>query len=302
MTAGLVRRGPERREDGKRAGLYEAVLEAHEADPPFVLHDGPPFANGDIHLGHLINKTLKDVGVRFRTMKGHLAPYVPGWDCHGLPIEHVIQETVGPKLREMDKLDVRRPRWEHAERYIQRQGEQRQRLGSLGDWGRPYKTMAPEYEAQTLDVFARFVEHGLVYKKLKPVHWSIANRTALADAELEYRDREDPSVWVEFAVQNPGEFKGKFDLREEGTPSLLIWTTTPWTLPANLAIAVHPEVEYGLVAWEGDAGRRLSIVASKLREQTFGLRKLAHTVLKTVPGHELAGLRYVHPFVEGRVG
>ncbi len=303
MKADLVRREPERLAKWKQINLYTQVLEAHASDPAWVLHDGPPFANSDIHIGHLLNKTLKDVVIRYRTMKGHKCPYVPGWDCHGLPIEHQIQQQVGSRLRDMDKLAVRKLCWDHAEKYIARQSEQFQRLGILGDWDRLYKTMAPEYEAQTLDVFARFVEHGLVYKKLKPVHWSIANRTALADAELEYRDREDPSVWVEFPVENPGEFKSRFDLREEGRPSLLIWTTTPWTLPANLAIAVHPDVEYDVVAWETpDGQRRLSVVASKLRERTFALRKGDHRVLKTVHGQALAGLAYVHPFVEARRG
>lgn len=302
MKADLVRREPERLAKWKSMGLYEQVLRVHADDPVFVLHDGPPFANGDIHLGHLINKTLKDVVVRYQTMKGHNAPYVPGWDCHGLPIEHKIQEQLGPKLREMETLQLRKLCFDYAAKWGATQSEQFQRLGILGDWQRPYATMNREYEAATLEVFARFVENGLVYKKLKPVHWSIANRTALADAELEYRDREDPSVWVEFTVENPGEFKSRFGLREPGKPSLLIWTTTPWTLPANLAIAVHPDVEYDLVAFDAGDDRRITVVASKLRERTFALRQAQPTVLKTVSGRDLAGVRYVHPFVEGRRG
>ena len=302
MKASLVQREPERLAKWKATDLYAKVQQAHANDPPFVLHDGPPFANGDIHLGHVINKVLKDVVLRYQTMKGRATPYVPGWDCHGLPIEHQVQTKLGPKLREMDTLQVRKLCHEHAEKFIGRQSEQFQRLGILGDWGRPYKTMDAKYEAATLDVFARMVEHGLVYKKLKPVHWSIANRTALADAELEYQDRDDPSVWVEFAAQNPGEFKSRFDVREQGKVNFLIWTTTPWTLPANLAIAVGPEVEYDLVAYEKDGDKRIDVVASKLRERTFALRGVEGRVLKTVRGEELDDIKYVHPFVENRVG
>ena len=302
MKADLVRSEPARLQKWKEMGLYEKVLEAHKNDPVFVLHDGPPFANADIHLGHVINKVLKDFVVRCETMSGRWAPYVPGWDCHGLPIEHKIQEKVGSKLREMDKLAIRRMCFDYAAKWGSVQSEQFQRLGILGDWGRPYYTMSPEYEAATLEVFAKFVEHGLVYRKLKPVHWSVANRTALAEAELEYRDREDPSVWVEFALENPGDFKGRFGLREAAKPSLLIWTTTPWTLPANLAIAVHPEVEYDIVAWDAEDGRRITVVAGKLREATFALRGITPTFLRTVRGSELATLRYVHPFVDNRVG
>ena len=302
MKASLVQREPERLAKWKEIDLYKKVQEAHAGDEPFVLHDGPPFANGDIHLGHVINKVLKDVVLRYQTMRGHATPYVPGWDCHGLPIEHQVQTKLGPKLREMDTLAVRKLCHEHAEKFIGRQSEQFQRLGILGDWDRPYKTMDPHYEAATLDVFARMVEHGLVYKKLKPVHWSITNRTALADAELEYQDRDDPSVWVEFAAQNPGEFKSRFDVREQGKVNFLIWTTTPWTLPANLAIAVGPEVDYDFVAYEKDGDKRIDVVASKLRERTFALRGVDGRVLKTVRGEELDDIKYVHPFVENRVG
>ena len=156
-----------------------------------MLHDGPPFANGDIHIGHLINKTLKDVIIRFRSMQGYQTPYVPGWDCHGLPIEHKIQQDLGPKLRQMSVTEVRKLCHEYADKYVKIQSEQFQRLGILGEWDNPYLTMSPRYEAETLEVFAKFVEAGLVYKKLKPVPWSIENQTALADAELEYQDVED---------------------------------------------------------------------------------------------------------------
>ncbi|MEM6562375.1 MAG: isoleucine--tRNA ligase, partial [Planctomycetota bacterium] len=184
----------------------------------------------------------------------------------------------------------------HAQKFIDIQCQQFQRLGILGDWDNPYRTMAPEYEASTLEVFAKFVEHGLVYKQLKPVAWSIENRTALADAELEYADRTDPSVYVEFAVANPGAVKGQFELRDPASVSLMIWTTTPWTLPANLAIAAGPSVEYAFVRFGDEAKGRITILAAELVAKVFGDRE--HTVLKTVPGDALVGMEYRHPFVE----
>src|SRR6476661_3848226 len=289
MEAKLVQNEPKRLEQWKASRLYERLMEARANSPKgkWVLHDGPPFANGDIHIGHVINKTLKDVVQRFRSMQGYQTPYVPGWDCHGLPIEHKIQEEIKKEkkdFRAMPVVDVRRRCYEYAAKYATLQSEQFQRMGILGEWDRPYLTMAPEYEASTLDVFARFVEAGLVYKQLKPVHWSIANQTALADAELEYQGVEDPSVYVQFPVANPGAFKGKFDLRENAGLSFLIWTTTPWTLPANMAIAVHPDVEYAIVRYEREGSPKLTVVAKELVERVFkgraGVGSFA--VLKTV--------------------
>ncbi|MDB5174270.1 MAG: Isoleucyl-tRNA synthetase, partial [Phycisphaerales bacterium] len=258
-----------------------------------------PFANGDIHIGHLINKTLKDVIVRYHTMKGLQSPYVPGWDCHGLPIEHKIQEEIkkeGKNFREMSVVDVRKRCFEYAQKYATIQSEQFQRLGILGDWGHPYLTMAPSYEAQTLEVFARIVEKGLVYRKLRPVPWSIANQTALADAELEYQDVTDNSVYVEFPLTKP----------VDGQPAcLLVWTTTPWTLPANLAIAANAEVDYSLVRYTRAGQDRLGVVASELRERVFAKANVPHTLVRTGTIAELLGdnLEYRHSFIErtGRV-
>jgi isoleucyl-tRNA synthetase len=200
MEAKLTTNEPVRLAAWTEGRLYEKIITHRAKSPKWILHDGPPFANGDIHMGHLINKTLKDVILRFRTMQGHQAPYVPGWDCHGLPIEHKIQQDLGPKLRQMDVVAVRKLCYDYAAKYVKVQSEQFQRLGILGEWNNPYLTMNPEYEALTLDVFARFVEAGLVYKQLKPVPWSIENQTALADAELEYIDVKDKSVYVLFEL------------------------------------------------------------------------------------------------------
>src|SRR4051812_29470474 len=203
MEAKLTQNEPARLKGWQEQDLYGQLIRSRASAEKWVLHDGPPFANGDIHIGHLINKTLKDVILRFGSLQGFQTPYVPGWDCHGLPIEHKIQEEIkkeGKNIREMSVVDVRKRCYAYAEKYARVQSEQFQRLGILGDWGRPYLTMTPDYEASTLEVFAKFVEAGLVYKQLKPVPWSVANQTALADAELEYQDVEDPSIYVEFPV------------------------------------------------------------------------------------------------------
>src|SRR3954454_19155359 len=251
MEAKLVQNEPARLKMWQEGRLYEKLLAARASSPKgkWVLHDGPPFANGDIHIGHVINKVLKDVILRFRTMQGYQTPYVPGWDCHGLPIEHKIQEELkkkGKNIREMAPVEVRRECFAYADKYAKVQSEQFQRLGILGDWARPYLTMTPDYEAATLEVFARFVEAGFVYKKLKPVPWSVANQTALADAELEYEDVTDPSVYVEFPLVSTA-----------AATHLLVWTTTPWTLPANLAVAVAPKGEYSFVRYTRDGQARV---------------------------------------------
>ncbi|HEY2018576.1 MAG TPA: class I tRNA ligase family protein, partial [Bryobacteraceae bacterium] len=299
MEAKLVQNEPKRLEKWQAMGLYDRILESRAGCELWVLHDGPPFANGDIHIGHVVNKTLKDVFLRFRTMQGFRAPYVPGWDCHGLPIEHKIQQDLGPKLREMSVLDVRKRCFAYAQKYADIQSKQFQRLGILGEWANPYLTMAPSYEASTLEVFARFVESGLVYKQLKPVHWSIANQTALADAELEYKDVEGPSVYVEFPAVKEGKLA---EIAGNAPLFFLIWTTTPWTLPANLAIAVHPDVQYRLVEYVKNGHTRLGIVAEDLVERVFKDRKGIdrYRVIETpFNGADLVTqkARYTHPFV-----
>jgi isoleucyl-tRNA synthetase len=299
MEAKLVQNEPVRLKKWQQEHLYQRTLVARADSPKgkWILHDGPPFANGDIHIGHLINKTLKDVILRFRTMQGYQTPYVPGWDCHGLPIEHKIQEQFKGKLREMSTLDIRRHCYDYAAKYAHLQSEQFQRLGILGEWHEPYLTMKGEYESHTLEVFAKFVENGLVYKQLKPVSWSVSNQTALAEAELEYQDVEDPSVYVEFPAVDPVRVHEKFSGgmgKSNARVSFLVWTTTPWTLPANLAIAVHPDVEYSLVVYND----RAVILASDLVKAVFGLRpELKHDVVTTTLGKDLLGLEYRHPFV-----
>ena len=295
MEAKLVQNEPKRLARWRELGLHQRLLEARVGASKWVLHDGPPFANGDIHIGHVINKTLKDVIIRFRTMQGFQSPYVPGWDCHGLPIEHKIQEQIkkeGKNLREMIVLDVRKRCFEYAEKYVGVQSEQFQRLGILGEWDNPYLTMKPAYEARTLEVFAKIVEKGLVYRKLKPVPWSVANQTALADAELEYQDVTDNSVYVEFAL----------DENATGASHLLVWTTTPWTLPANLAVAAGPEIDYALVRYTRGGETRVGLIAQDLVKRVFEGREQvgSHEVIGSTKGVDLAGLDYKHPFIDRR--
>jgi isoleucyl-tRNA synthetase len=300
MKAELVTNEPKRLAQWQEGRLYEKLIAERKSHGKglWILHDGPPFANGDIHIGHVINKTLKDVVTRSRSMHGYETPYVHGWDCHGLPIEHKIQEDFKGKLREMSTVEIRRHCFEYASKYARIQAEQFQRLGCLGEWNNPYLTLKPEYEAEVLEVFARFVEAGLVYKQLKPVPWSVANQTALADAELEYKDIEDPSVYVEFPVAPATELASR-----SGLPVyLLVWTTTPWTLPANLAIAVHPQVRYAQVEYTRAGERRIGVVAEELRAKVFDIAKDAtddRVLDESLTGEELSQrCEYLHPFIE----
>ncbi len=233
MKANLATREPEILKTWEDTHLYEQIQEARAGAELFVLHDGPPFANGDVHMGTALNKILKDLVVKSKSMAGFRAPYVPGWDCHGLPIEFkVVKESRG-----LSPLEVRQRSEQFARKFVDIQRGQFKRLGVLGDWEHPYLTLDPAYEAEILRAFAGFVEQGLVYESKKPVFWSTGAQTALAVAEVEYHDREDTAAYVKFPIAT-GALKDK--------ASIVIWTTTPWTLPANLAIAVHPKELYAV--------------------------------------------------------
>jgi isoleucyl-tRNA synthetase len=310
MRANLAQNEPLSQKRWEAAGLQRRLAEADLGRPEFIFHDGPPYANGAIHTGHLLNKVLKDMVVRSRSLLGQRCRFVPGWDCHGLPIEHrVVSELVEKgkyaKLEALPeaqrRMAVRRECAAWARKFIELQAVGLRRLLTLGDYEHPYMTMAPEYESAVLEVFAAMVEQGLIYRQLKPVHWSIANRTALAEAELEYEEREDPSIYVDFEALDRDAVAKAFDLPElDTTPSLMIWTTTPWTLPANLAIAVQGRARYSLVEIDGS----VTIVASELLPKVAAAgRAEAATVLAETEGRRLIGLEYRHPFAErtGRV-
>ncbi|HUP65337.1 MAG TPA: isoleucine--tRNA ligase [Thermoanaerobaculia bacterium] len=245
MKANLPQNEPVRLEKWERQGIYEAIRRESAGREKFVLHDGPPYANGRIHIGHALNKILKDFVVKSRTMMGLDSPYVPGWDCHGLPIEHQVDKELGPKKREMSAVEFRRACRQFAAKYIDVQREDFKRLGIFGDWMNPYSTMAFAYEARIAEALGEFFEKGLVYKGLKPVHWCTFCRTALAEAEVEHDEVTSPSVYVKFRLADDA--VNELDLPVEIPHYAVIWTTTPWTLPANLAIAVHPDLDYAVI-------------------------------------------------------
>ena len=308
MKASLVQNEPASLKRWQKAAMYQRVRQAREGAPRFNFHDGPPYANGSLHLGHLMNKCLKDFVVRSRFMEGLDCPYTPGWDCHGLPIEHkVVSELVEKgkfeKIAQLDddarRMAIRKACQEHAQKAVKLQASQMQRLLTLADYDEPYLTMIPGYEGAVLDVLAGLLERGLVYRALKPVHWSIANETALADAELEYQDREDLSVFVDFEAADAAAVYEAFGVAEDDrpgqTPSFMIWTTTPWTLPANLAVAVNTNFTYALVRIDGN----VTVLAEKLINAVTEAAKSEEVeVLARTSGEKLLGLRYRHPFID----
>ncbi|MDG1137438.1 MAG: isoleucine--tRNA ligase [Phycisphaerales bacterium] len=303
MRGNLAQNEPQSIKRWDKEKLYKKVQEARQDAEPFVFHDGPPYANGSIHVGHLLNKVLKDIVVRTQIMSGKKCPYTPGWDCHGLPIEHKVMTNLVEsgkieKLKELNddarRIAIRRECKKYASKFVKLQTGQMKSLLTLADYDDPYLTMVPKYEASVLEVFADLVETGLVYRQLKPVHWSIANETALAEAELEYEDREDPSVFVYFDATDNDAVANAFDVSIDRTPSFLIWTTTPWTLVANMAITVSPRFEYALVR----LGDHVTIIARELLEKVAGITGATPEVLGTCKGDALVGLQYDHVFCE----
>ncbi|MBN1869987.1 MAG: isoleucine--tRNA ligase [Candidatus Omnitrophica bacterium] len=291
MRASLTQKEPALLKKWDEEDLYAKLRKQAEGKPSFILHDGPPYANGDIHIGHALNKILKDITVKFRTMQGFDSLYVPGWDCHGLPIEHKLMKELKLSKSDVDCVDFRKKAHQYAMKYVGIQREQFKRLGVFGDWGNPYLTLDPEYEYWILRSLGELNKKGYIYRGLKPVNWCFRCETALAEAEVEYEDHTSPSVYVKFEVGNKNLLKVKEI--ENKKVSLLIWTTTPWTLMANVAVAVHAAFQYALV----DLGAEALIVESSLLEHILskaGIERFA--VLKKFSGEDLTGLRYRHPF------
>lgn len=285
MRGNLPNREPEIQGKWEDMDIYSLVQKRTEGRPMFVLHDGPPYANGDIHMGHALNKVLKDFIVRSRSMSGYHAPYVPGWDTHGLPIETALTKNKKVKRKEMTVAEFRKLCEEYAWQQIEGQKTQFKRLGVRGDWENPYVTLKPEFEAQQIKVFGEMAKKGYIYKGKKPVYWSPSSESALAEAEIEYHDKRSPSIYVAFDVKDG---KGVLTNGEK----IIIWTTTPWTIPANLGIAVHPELEYSVVA----AGGARYVMASALIEsvaKAIGFED--HEVVQTVKGKDLEHIVAVHP-------
>jgi len=296
MKANLPQNEPKILERWEQMRLYDRIRQARRGAPLYVLHDGPPYANGPIHLGTALNKCLKDFVVKSKTMAGFDAPYVPGWDCHGLPIEIKVDKELGGKKLQMKATDVRLACRKYAEKFLDLQRGQFKRIGVFGRWDRPYSTMTPQYESVVLETFFSFYEKDFVYKGLRAVYWCMHDETALAEAEVEYENHTSPTVWVKYALLDD---PAKIDPGLAGKKvSTIIWTTTPWTLPASMAVAFHPDEEY--VALE--SGGEVSIVAAKLAGDVAekcnlaDARELAH-----FPGRKLEHLNFQHPFLDRKI-
>jgi isoleucyl-tRNA synthetase len=296
MKAGLPQNEPKLLARWEEKRIYERIRELRKGAPTYVLHDGPPYANGPIHLGTAMNKCLKDFIVKSKNMAGFDSPYVPGWDCHGLPIEIKVDQMLGGKKLQMSPLDVRAECRKYAEKFLELQRSQFKRIGVFGRWDQPYSTMTPQYEAAVLDILYRFLENDFVYKGLRSVYWCVFDETALAEAEVEYENHTSPTVWVKYPFAGD---PASIDQALRGKKvSTIIWTTTPWTLPASMAVAFHPDEEY--VALEN--GDDVFIVGARLMEvvkEKTGLQS-AHEIAR-FPGRKLEYADFQHPFLDRKV-
>ena len=293
MKANLPQNEPARLKQWEETRLYQQIRSARKGSDRYLLHDGPPYANGPIHLGHALNKCLKDFIVKSKTMAGFDAPYIPGFDCHGLPIEIKVDEQFGRKKLEMSSVDFLRACRAYAQKYIDLQSSQFVRLGILGRWENPYSTMSKEYEAKTLEIFYRFFEQDFVYKGLRPVYWCINDRTALADAEIEYEMHTSPSVYVKYALtSDPAAIDSALAGKNVST---IIWTTTPWTLPASLAVAFHPELDYVALEHDGNTYIVADALAASVREacKLQDAKEIAR-----FKGAQLERVTFQHPFLD----
>ncbi len=309
MKAGLPQNEPKRLAKWEEMDLYNKLLAQNEGNEPFVLHDGPPYANGPIHIGHALNKVLKDIIVKYHAQRGQYSPYVPGWDCHGLPIENKVENKLGPeKMAKIDTPTFRKICRQYAEEQLAGQMAGFKRLGVLGEWDNPYLTFLPEYEAGNISIFKMMYLNGSIYRGRKPIHWCSHCHTALAEAEIEYGDETSPSIFVKFAVSGgvPAEMAAALEAAgvAELPLSIVIWTTTPWTLPANSAVSLAPEAAYVVVR----AGDELMIMAEELAAgvlETAGIEAYEFVGGEepfTLPGTALEGMRYAHPILAGEEG
>ena len=296
MKANLTQREPEMLRWWEENNIYGTMLEASGSRGSFRLHDGPPYANGHLHLGHALNKILKDITIKSRNIQGQQSVYVPGWDCHGLPIELKVEHELGEKKKEMPPYAVRRRCRQYADKFIDIQRKEFKRLGVLGDWDHPYKTMLPEYESATATELANFVEKGNVVRSKKPIYWCCSCQTALAEAEVEYADHKSPSIYVRFPLTDD-RLKTVFENADPSRAYVIIWTTTPWTLPSNMAVALHPEFEYSLVEYDGSQ----YVLATELVEsvaKACGWDMGGVKAVGTATGQQLELVKARHPFYD----
>jgi isoleucyl-tRNA synthetase len=308
MKADLAKREPAMLAAWERDDIYGKIRKVAKGRPTFILVDGPPYANGALHLGHSLNKILKDIIVKSSTLDGYDAPYVPGWDCHGLPIEMQVEKTHGRVGQKISAKEFRAACREYAIKQVDLQRGEFKRLGVLGDWDHPYLTMAPRFEAEQLRAFALIIKNGHVYKGFKPVHWCLNCRSALAEAEVEYEDKTSPSVYVRFAVVDVAELAARMAIAPEqrgladDPTSIAIWTTTPWTLPANRAVAVHPQFNYSLVEFDLGGGRERLLLADELVASVMSaLGVTTWVVIAQSKGEALEHLSLQHPLYDRQV-
>jgi isoleucyl-tRNA synthetase len=307
MRGNLANREPEMLKQWQDSGLYQKIREASDGRPTFVLHDGPPYANGDIHIGHAVNKILKDIIVKSHTIDGFDARYVPGWDCHGLPIELMVEKKVGKAGKKVDAKTFREKCREYAARQVDGQRKDFIRLGVLGDWDKPYLTMDYEFEANIVRSLGKIIEKGHLHQGSKPVHWCLDCGSALAEAEVEYQDKESPAIDVMFTAAENTEFEQAFNIADsdnkgKGDITAVIWTTTPWTLPANQAVALHPDFDYELIQVQTEHAPIRLILESTLAESALQRYDIKDSKrLATVKGSALENLKVNHPFYDKQV-
>ncbi len=296
MKANLPQTEPARLQAWEKYRLYDQIRKAREGAPRWLLHDGPPYANGPIHLGHALNKCLKDFIVKCKTMAGFDSPYVPGFDCHGLPIEIKVDEKLGRKKLDMPPGDFLRQCREYAQKYVDLQTSQFVRLGVFGRWDNPYSTMSRSYEARILETFYRFLEGGFVYRGLRPVYWCIHDRTALADAEIEYEQHSSPSIYVRYDLtSDPAAIHPALAGKKVAT---IIWTTTPWTLPASLAVAFHPDFDYVALEQAGQVYIVAQALAAPVRE---ACNLEAAVPVGGFKGDRMERATFRHPFLDRQI-
>ncbi len=294
QKANLAQKEPEILKKWDEMGIYRLIEATPGSRENYVLHDGPPYANGHIHMGHALNKIIKDIIVKSKFMSGHRVNYIPGWDCHGLPIEHEVDKKIGARKKGLSPMEVRAKCREYADRFVGIQRDEFKRLGVFGDWENPYLTMSYDYQATIVREFGKFVEKRSIYRRKKPIQWCATCLTALAEAEVEYHDHQSPSIYVKFPVtsnirERIPELQGKENV------SVIIWTTTPWTIPANLAISVHPDYQYVALQVKGE----VYIVADGLLKATIlALDVTEYQILATFPGERLEGLTCRHPYID----
>ncbi len=295
MRANLAAREPGFLEYWDKAGIYRRLVEERRDRPAFVLHDGPPYANASIHIGTALNKVLKDIIIRYKWQRGYFAPYVPGFDTHGMPIEHKVLKDAGITVESIDPVELRKKCEAHARKFIDVQTQEFSRLGVAGDWGNPYITFRPEYEAMQMEILAEMVEAGLVYRGRKSIFWCIDCETALAAAEIEYEDETSPSIYVAYPFADAAD---KFSHLQGLDVNAVIWTTTPWTLPASLAIAVHPEYDYSFY----EVGGKAYLVATAMRDEVAKVTGIEFGAeLMRCKGKALEGMKAQHPFYDRKI-